>query len=91
MGIVYGNQIDKLFSLKDKDTEYVIIQLVRNAIFNINYLVQSICYVLRRIGESKSDTTKNLLMVLVKDVAKYIDLLDTKSDIPTAKELDFYC
>lgn len=34
---------------------------------------------------------KDLLLVLVKDVAKYINLLDTRSDIPKAQELDFYC
>lgn len=39
MGIVYGNQIDMLFTFKDEGTEYIITQLVRNAIFNINYLV----------------------------------------------------
>lgn len=46
---------------------------------------------LSKIKESKSGTLKNLLMVLVKDVAKYINLLDTKSDVPKTKELDFYC
>ena len=91
MSLVYGNQIDQLFTLKDKETEYIITQLVRNAIFNINYLIQSICHIMSSIHELKSDTTKNLLMVLVKDVAKYIDLLDTKGIIPTNQELDFYC
>lgn len=64
---------------------------MRYAIFNINYLVQSIGYILSKLGQLKSDNTKNLLMVLVKDVARYINLLDTESDIPKTQELDFYC
>lgn len=37
-GVEYGDQINQLLALKDKDVDYVVTQLVRYAIFNINYL-----------------------------------------------------
>ena len=88
--ISYGNQIDQLFSIKGKDTEYVKTQLVQNAIFNINYLVQSICYILNKFDHLKTDSANTLIAILSRNVAKYINLVDTYSFIPIFKEIEFY-